>query len=80
LASQSRAVSREEAQTALSRILLEKIRQDRFPSTTQMAMLEQSLPPSLNREYLNILLEKVIQDERPSITMLRRIQRIAGRP
>jgi len=77
LASQSRAVSREEAQTALSRILLEKIRRDKHPSYTQMTMLEQSLPASLHRDYLNILLQKVIEDDRPSITMLRRIQRIA---
>jgi hypothetical protein len=67
-------VSREQAQTAISRILLEKIREDRFPSYTQMTMLEQTLPPSLYREYLNILFEKVMTENRPSITMLRRIQ------
>ena len=76
---QSRAdVSREQAQTALSRILLEKIREDRYPSYTQMTMLEQTLPPSLYREYLNVLLEKVMSENRPSITMLRRIQQFAS--
>jgi hypothetical protein len=71
-------VSREQAQTALSRILLERIRQDRYPSHTQMTMLEQTMPPSLYREYLNVLLEKVISENRPSITMLRRTQRFAS--
>ena len=68
-------VTREQAQTAFSRILLEKIRQDRNPSYTQMRLLEQTIPPSLHREYLTILLEKVMDDNTPSTTMLRKIQR-----
>ena len=76
---QSRSdVSREQAQTAISRILLEKIREDRFPSSTQMTMLEQTMPPSLYREYLNVLLEKLLSENHPSVTMLRRIQRFAS--
>jgi hypothetical protein len=71
-------VSREQVQTAISRILLENIRQDRYPSYTQMTMLEQTIPPSLYREYLNVLLEKVISENRPSVTMIRRIQRFAS--
>jgi hypothetical protein len=71
-------VSREQVQTAISRILLEKIRGDRYPSYTQMTMLEQTIPPSLYREYLNVLLEKVISENRPSVTMIRRIQRFAS--
>jgi len=43
-----------------------------------MEMLEQTLPPEMTREYLNVLLEKVISDKTPSIPMLRRIQRIAA--
>jgi hypothetical protein len=75
LASRNRTdVSREEAQTAFSRLLLEKVRQDKHPSSTQMSMLEQTLPPSLHREYLNVLLEKTMNDNWPSISMLRRIQ------
>jgi hypothetical protein len=72
-------VSREQAQTAISRILLEKIRKDRYPSSTQMTMLEQTIPPSLYREYLNVLLEKVLSENRPSVTMLGRLQRFASR-
>ncbi|HEY1596048.1 MAG TPA: hypothetical protein VGF74_11675 [Thermoleophilaceae bacterium] len=70
--------SRDEVQTALSRFLLEKIRADKHPSTTQMNMLEQNIPPELTREYLNVLLEKVITDKTPSVPMLQRIQRIAA--
>ena len=71
-------VSRLQVQTALSRVLLDKIRNDNHPSFTQMNMLEQTLPQSLHREYLGILLEKVMGEQWPSISMLRRIQRFSN--
>jgi len=37
-------VSRQQAETALARVLLEHIRNDAYPSTTQMTMLEQVIP------------------------------------
>ena len=71
-------VTREQAATAFSRVLLEKIRQDQYPSYTQMRLLEQTIPRSLHREYLSILLEKVMSENRPSTTMLRNIQRFVS--
>jgi len=71
-------VSRLQVQTALSRVLLDKVRNDNHPSFTQMNMLEQTLPQSLHREYLGILLEKVMGEQWPSISMLRRIQRFSN--
>jgi hypothetical protein len=65
-----------EVQTALARVLLENVRRDHHPSTTQMSILEQVIPPPLVEEYLDILLEKVASDSSPSIPMLRRLQRI----
>jgi hypothetical protein len=70
--------AREQAQTAITRVLLEKVHQDKYPSTTHMQLIEQTIPQSLVGEYLTILLEKVVTDENPSIPMLRRIQRIAS--
>ena len=67
-----------EAQTALARILMERVRADRHPSVTQMRILEETIPAPLVEEYLEILLEKTAQDRTPSIPMLQRIQRIAG--
>ena len=71
-------VSRLQAQTALSRVLLDRVRNDNHPSFTQMNILEQTLPQSLHREYLSVLLEKVMRDQWPSTSMLRRIQRFSG--
>jgi hypothetical protein len=66
-----------QAQTALSQVLLEHIRRDSYPSTTQMMILEETIPREMVPEYLNILLEKTWHDRSPSIPMLRRISRIA---
>jgi hypothetical protein len=68
---------RDQAQTALSQVLLENIRRDSHPSVAQMSMLEQTIPKSMVPEYLNVLLEKVWQERSPSIPMLRRIQRLS---
>jgi hypothetical protein len=65
-----------ESRVALAGILLEKVRDERYPSSTQMTMIEQVLPPELLSRYVEILLEKVAQDNRPSIPMLQRIQRV----
>lgn len=67
----------EEARNAISRLLIERVRQDKYPSATQMDLLEQGIPPHLMRDYLNVLLEKVMTDSRPSIPMIQRISRIA---
>jgi nucleoside-triphosphatase THEP1 len=68
-----------ESRVALAGILLEKVRQERYPSSTQMTIIEEVLPPQLLSRYVEVLLEKVAQDERPSIPMLHRIQRVIDR-
>ena len=67
----------EEARTAFARLLLERVRQDKYPSVSHMELIEQVIPATVMREYLNVLLEKVAQDSAPSIPMLARIARIS---
>ena len=67
---------RQEAQTAIARLLLGKIRSDTYPSSTQMDMLEQMMPRALRSEYFDVLLEKVSADQWPSISMLKRMSRL----
>jgi hypothetical protein len=62
-----------EARAAYLRILMDRVRQDRHPSATHMAMIEEALPPQLLPIYIELLLEKVADDPAPSIPMLRRI-------
>jgi hypothetical protein len=71
-------LTREQAQTAIARLLLARVRRDRHPSFTEMNVLEQVLPRSLYRDYLIVLLEKVMRERWPSVSMLRRIQRFAA--
>ena len=70
-------MTRDEAQTALVRMLIEKVRQDKYPSFTQMELIEESIPPELIEDYFEVLAEKVMGDEFPSIPMMRRLQRVA---
>jgi hypothetical protein len=67
-----------EGRAAFASLLMDKLREDRYPSTSQMAIIEQVLPPQLLPDYLEILLEKVASDRWPSIPMLRRIQRVVS--
>jgi hypothetical protein len=76
LANESLAELGYEARLAYTRVLMEKVRQDRHPSTAHMTLIEQTIPPDLVREYLDILLAKILSERHPSIPMLRRIQRV----
>ena len=71
--------TREDAQAVYARMLMERIRQDPFPSATHMALLEQVVPDELVGDYIEVLLEKVVRDPAPSIPMLHRINRVIER-
>ena len=72
-------LTREKVQTALAQVLLAKVRQDNYPSATEMDMLEEVIPPDLVRDYVNVLLEKTLTSRWPSISLLRRLQRVMAR-
>jgi len=67
---------RQEAQVALARLLINKIRTDAYPSGTQMDLLEGMIPLALVPEYFDALLEKVASDQWPSVSMLARMSRV----
>jgi hypothetical protein len=71
-------MDRREAENAVAQVLLEHISNDKYPSATHMAMLEQSMTPDIASMYLEVLLDKVREDNNPSIPMLHRIQRVAA--
>jgi hypothetical protein len=66
-------MNNEEARAAFVQVLLDRVREDRHPSATHMAMLEQNLPPEWTAAYVEVLLEKVANDPHPSLPMLNRI-------
>jgi hypothetical protein len=70
-------MTRREAEAWLAKALMEKVRNDRYPSATQLSIIEDVLPREMVEDYLEILIDKVSQDSVPSIPMLRRISRVA---
>jgi len=58
--------------------LMERVREDTYPSVTQMDFVESLLPPQEMDTYLDILLEKVEGERYPSVSMLARIQRLVA--
>lgn len=55
------------------RSLIEKVRDDRYPSTTHMDIIEVLIPDTWLPPYLDVLLEKIEDEEHPSTSMLKRI-------
>jgi hypothetical protein len=59
-------------------VLLEKIRQDRYPSSTMMDDVERLLTPWRRQDYADALLEKVRENRYPSRAMIQRLLRLSG--
>lgn len=59
-------------------MLLDKVRDDRYPSSKMMDILEYTMLGYEREEFARILLEKVSADRYPSIPMIERIARLAG--
>lgn len=66
-------------QERFAEVLLERIRNDRYPSTTQMSMLEATASDRVLAEYLLHLMERIQEEPHPSISMMQRVQRLAAR-
>jgi hypothetical protein len=69
-------ITRNEARTWFARFLLRRVRRDDYPSTTQLDLIEKSIPREMLPQYLRVLVDKVAHDMFPSIPLLRRIQHL----
>lgn len=72
-------MTRDDIREWLVELLLDKVRESRYPSHTQLDLIERWIPRRMIPEYLEVLREKVEQDRYPSIPLLRRIRRVAER-
>jgi hypothetical protein len=59
--------------------LMEKVRNDPYPSIDMLNSLEALLDPLELEEYAEMLLEKVRNDRYPSWNMIYRLHNLAGR-
>ena len=71
-------MNRMEARAVIAGLLLKRVRDDRYPSSTDMDLIEQVIPPQLLSRYVEVLLDKIARDERPSISMLHRLDRVTN--
>lgn len=60
-------------------LILDKVRQDRYPSYQQINLLQEHLTNGEERDRLvEVLFEKVSQDRYPSMEMIRRLLWLTG--
>ena len=65
-----------EARAVLAGMLLKRVKDDRYPSSTEMNLIEEIIPPQLLPRYVDVLLDKMAQESRPSISMIHRLSRV----
>jgi hypothetical protein len=70
-------MTRDEAKSWLVQLLLDKVREDQYPSSTQLNLIEESILPAMIPDYMEVLMDKVAQDTYPSLSLLGRLQRAA---
>jgi hypothetical protein len=58
-------------------LLLEKVREDQYPSTTHLDLIEQILRDDETEQYTSVLIDKLGDENYPSLDQLRRLQRFA---
>ena len=71
-----------DAMTARARyveMLMERVREEDFPSNDHLNRIEELLTPDTVDDYLEILLEKVEETQFPSVSMLDRIEALTSR-
>jgi hypothetical protein len=71
-----------DAMTARARyveMLMERVREEEYPSNDHLNRIEELLTPDTVDDYLEILMEKVEDMEFPSVSMLDRIEALTWR-
>lgn len=64
---------RDDARAALLRTLLEKVSEERYPSTTMLDLIEELLTEEEYPAYVQFLQGRLRDDRFPSIPMLKRL-------
>jgi hypothetical protein len=65
---------RYDARDELLDLLLHKVDQDPYPSTTMMDMIEEMLTREYKEAYARILMDKISADNFPSMSLIARVK------
>jgi uncharacterized protein (DUF2132 family) len=68
--------ARSRAQQAILGMMVDKIRQDDYPSPTMMNIVESHMTEEQLPEYLDMLMEKIQSSQYPSMDMIRRVLKL----
>jgi hypothetical protein len=69
-------MNRMEARAVLAGMLLKRVKEERYPSPTELSLIEEIIPPQLLPRYVDVMLDKLAQESRPSISMIHRLSRV----
>jgi hypothetical protein len=72
------AIDHDDARAELVATLLEKVKNDHYPSTTMLNLIEQLLTPEEQPAYVVFLQDRLRSDQYPSIPMLNRLTRLVS--
>jgi hypothetical protein len=77
-ASSGRSPEQADMHDAFYGALIDKVRQDKYPSKEILDMIEQGMWGHERSEIIDALIEKIREDRYPSLHMLRRLARLVG--
>ena len=66
-------IDQDDARAELVATLLEKVRQDQYPSTTMLDLIEELLTPEETPAYVVFLQDRIRSESYPSIPLLKRL-------
>lgn len=69
----NRNPDQENARAALVKTMLQKVKEDPYPSATMLDLIEELLTPEETPDYVMFLQDRLRADRFPSIPMLRRL-------
>jgi hypothetical protein len=67
----------EQTRSALVDLLMSKVKDDQFPSSTTLDLIEELLTPEELPAYAALLMEKIAGDTYPSVSMMGRLVSLA---
>jgi hypothetical protein len=71
-------ISADDARAELVTTLLQKVRDDAYPSTTMLDLIETLLTPEEQPTYVVLLQDKIRAERFPSIPLLNRLTRLVA--
>lgn len=67
-----------DSRAELLKVLMGKVAEDPYPSTTMLDLIEEIVTPDDVPAYAELLMDKIRQDRFPSLALMNRCRQLAG--